>query len=144
MRPGGKFRSQVAHTLGRSKVRIIAYTLSGALYIIFLIAEGHFLVLQIKLPVDPGVVLLDIGFTGTDKNHGMLESPEQNYCYLVVPQKEETILHDACLRLWPGSNLHCQQIKATYCQLIVKCKMCPHDVWDEATSPVLKRCCTRV
>lgn len=27
-------------------------------------------VLQIKLPVDPGVVLLDIGFTGSDKNHG--------------------------------------------------------------------------
>ena len=26
--------------------------------------------MQIKLPVDPGVVLLDIGFTGDDPNHG--------------------------------------------------------------------------
>ncbi len=26
---------------------------------------------QVQLPVDPGVVLLDIGFTGDDPNHGM-------------------------------------------------------------------------
>lgn len=26
--------------------------------------------LQVKLPIDPGVVLLDIGFTGDDPNHG--------------------------------------------------------------------------
>lgn len=26
--------------------------------------------LQVDLPVDPGVVLLDIAFTGTDANHG--------------------------------------------------------------------------
>lgn len=25
---------------------------------------------QVELPIDPGVVLLDIGFTGTDPNHG--------------------------------------------------------------------------
>ncbi len=25
---------------------------------------------QVKLPLDPGVVLLDIGFTETDPNHG--------------------------------------------------------------------------
>lgn len=25
---------------------------------------------QVELPIDPGVVLLDIGFTGTDNNHG--------------------------------------------------------------------------
>jgi len=25
---------------------------------------------QVKLPIDPGVVLLDIGFTGDDPNHG--------------------------------------------------------------------------
>jgi hypothetical protein len=28
------------------------------------------LLLQVDLPVDKGVVLLDIGFTGTDPNHG--------------------------------------------------------------------------
>lgn len=26
---------------------------------------------QVDLPVDPGVVLLDIAFTGNDQNHGM-------------------------------------------------------------------------
>jgi hypothetical protein len=28
------------------------------------------LLLQVELPVDKGVVLLDIGFTGSDPNHG--------------------------------------------------------------------------
>jgi hypothetical protein len=27
--------------------------------------------LQVSLPVDKGVVLLDIGFTGSDPNHGV-------------------------------------------------------------------------
>lgn len=27
--------------------------------------------MQVKLPIDAGVVLLDIGFTGDDLNHGM-------------------------------------------------------------------------
>ena len=27
---------------------------------------------QVTLPIDPGVVLLDIGFTGSDPNHGFL------------------------------------------------------------------------
>ena len=30
---------------------------------------------QVQLPVDPGVVLLDIGFTGDDPNHGVLPRP---------------------------------------------------------------------
>lgn len=30
----------------------------------------EFVSLQVNLPVDPGVVLLDIAFTGTDANHG--------------------------------------------------------------------------
>ena len=28
--------------------------------------------MQVKLPIDPGVVLLDIGFTGDDPNHGKM------------------------------------------------------------------------
>ena len=34
----------------------------------FLTSESSHL--QVDLPVDPGVVLLDIAFTGTDANHG--------------------------------------------------------------------------
>ena len=30
--------------------------------------------MQVDLPVDPGVVLLDIAFTGNDVNHGMPSS----------------------------------------------------------------------
>lgn len=32
---------------------------------------------QVDLPVDKGVVLLDIGFTGTDPNHGFLLGTRQ-------------------------------------------------------------------
>jgi len=32
---------------------------------------------QVKLPIDPGVVLLDIGFTGDDPNHGFLLGTRQ-------------------------------------------------------------------
>jgi hypothetical protein len=41
---------------------------------------------QVKLPVDKGVVLLDIGFTGTDPNHGA-EQPHTacGHTLLILP-----------------------------------------------------------
>lgn len=30
--------------------------------------------MQVDLPIDPTIVLLDIGFTGTDPNHGEIRS----------------------------------------------------------------------
>ena len=34
--------------------------------------QSHHIGLQIDLPIDKEVVLLDIGFTGSDPNHGTL------------------------------------------------------------------------
>ena len=55
---------------------------------------------QVPLPLDPGVVLLDIGFTGTDPDHGFLLGLETESGQKMDPPGGDVV--DLHPRVWVG------------------------------------------